>query len=407
MQTTTQALEPTIAPTNAVSGATERRWDVLVVGAGPAGSVAARQLARLGLSVLLVDKARFPRRKVCGCCVGSAAVELLARIGLPEILPALAAQPIRQLCLAAAGRTAPLALDGGVAVSRDALDATLVGAAVDSGVQFQSGAAAQLAGRIDGAWRVELTSAGNRSTIVADAVVAADGIHGGFLSRQTTFRRQPARGSRIGAGAVLAKSPAFYGPGAIYMAVGNGGYVGFVRLEDGRLNVAAALDRPAVTAAGKPAIVARSIVEQAGFPWPEELSFAAWHGTPPLTGRPPCIADRRLFVIGDAAGYIEPFTGEGMTWGILSACEVAPLVVESLNGDPASAARTWENLHRRVLGRRMTICRILSSMLRRHWAVSAAVATLARWPRLAAPFVRYIGRYSDQQENRPVISESK
>ena len=200
-----------------------------------------------------------------------------------------------------------------------------------------------LAGRIDRAWRVELTSPGDRSTIIADAVVAADGIHGGFLSRQADCRRRPARGSRIGAGAVLAESPAFYEPGVIYMAVGNGGYVGFVRLEDGRLNVAAALDRPAVAAAGKPAVVVRSIVEQAGFPWPEELSFAAWHGTPPLTGRPQRIADHRLFVVGDAAGYIEPFTGEGMTWGILSACEVAPLVVESLEVDPAAAARKWGN----------------------------------------------------------------
>ncbi len=395
MKTTILPCEPTNAPinaaTNASSSASERRWDILVVGAGPAGSVAARQLARLGLSVLLVDKAQFPRRKVCGCCVGSAAVELLAQIGLPETLRSLAAEPIRLLCLAAAGRSASLAVDGGAAVSRHALDAALAGAAVDAGVRFQADAAAKLAGRFDGGWRIELTSAGDRSTIVADAIVAADGIHGGFLARLPDCRRQPAHGSRIGAGAVIANSPAFYAPGAIYMAVGDGGYVGLVRLEDGRLNVAAALDRPMIAAAGKPAIVVRSIVEQAGFPWPDELATAAWHGTPPLTGHPRRIADHRLFVIGDAAGYIEPFTGEGMTWGILSACEVAPLVVESLRGDPATAARKWEQLHRRLLGQRMAVCRTVASMLRRPWAVSASIAALARWPRLASPLVQYIG----------------
>jgi len=379
-------------PTNALTDTTQRRWDVLVVGAGPAGSVAARQLARLGLSVLLVDKAQFPRRKVCGCCVGSAAVELLARIGLADILPSLAAQPIRRLCLAAAGRCAPLALDGGVAVSRDALDAALARAAVDAGVEFQSGTTAQLADWVNGSWRVDLTCADNRATIVAKAVVAADGIQGGFLSRHQNCRRQPARGSRIGAGAVLATSPAFYELGAIYMAIGNGGYVGFVRLGDGRLNVAAAFDRPIVVAAGRPAIAARAIVDQAGFPWPEELTSAVWQGTPPLTGRPRHLADRRLFVVGDAAGYIEPFTGEGMTWGILSACELTPLVAESLAGDPLTAARKWDKLHRRLLGRRMMICRMLGSMLRRRWAVSAAIGVLARWPGLATPLVRYIGR---------------
>ncbi len=221
---------------------TRRHWDVLVVGAGPAGSITARQLARYGLSVLLVDKARFPRRKVCGCCVGAAAVAMLERIGLRDVLPSLGAQPIRQLCLGAAGYKVPLSLDGGMAVSRDALDSALVDGAVEAGVCFQDGAAARLAGPADESWRIELSRAGSRTEIVADAVVAADGIYGGFLARESDCRRRTS-GSRIGAGAMLHDSPDFFQPGTIYMAIGDGGYVGFVRLEDGSLNVAAALDK--------------------------------------------------------------------------------------------------------------------------------------------------------------------
>ena len=56
-------------------------FDALVIGAGPAGAVAARELARRGASVLLVDKSRFPRPKVCGCCVNGAAVGTLKRHG--------------------------------------------------------------------------------------------------------------------------------------------------------------------------------------------------------------------------------------------------------------------------------------------------------------------------------------
>ena len=61
-------------------------WDALVIGAGPAGSVAARELARRGCRVLLVDKATFPRPKVCGCCVNGAAIRALERLGLGHVL---------------------------------------------------------------------------------------------------------------------------------------------------------------------------------------------------------------------------------------------------------------------------------------------------------------------------------
>ena len=57
-------------------------WDVVVVGAGPAGSMAALEIARRGPSVLLVDKARFPRYRVCGCCLNGRALSLLGSAGL-------------------------------------------------------------------------------------------------------------------------------------------------------------------------------------------------------------------------------------------------------------------------------------------------------------------------------------
>ncbi len=60
--------------------------DVVVVGAGVAGSVTAREVARLGRKVVLLDKAHFPRLKVCGSCVNGAAVATLDRLGLGKVL---------------------------------------------------------------------------------------------------------------------------------------------------------------------------------------------------------------------------------------------------------------------------------------------------------------------------------
>ena len=65
----TISLEKTVFPTLDFAGAVDQLWDVVVVGAGPTGSLAARQLARAGADVLLVDRLSFPRWKVCGCCL--------------------------------------------------------------------------------------------------------------------------------------------------------------------------------------------------------------------------------------------------------------------------------------------------------------------------------------------------
>ena len=61
-------------------------WDAVVIGAGPAGAVCAHELARLGVSVLLVDKNVYPRWKVCGGCLTALGMETLWKIGLQSIL---------------------------------------------------------------------------------------------------------------------------------------------------------------------------------------------------------------------------------------------------------------------------------------------------------------------------------
>src|SRR5262245_35379706 len=182
-------------------------WDAVVVGAGPAGSVTARELARRGLRVLLVDKATFPRPKVCGCCLNRATLAALAAVGLGHVPGRCGAVPLTGVKLAAGKLSADVRLPGGVAVSREAFDAALVEEAVAAGVTFRPGVT----------WRAGSTSA---SITILAAGLAAN-------------TAPPARGSRIGAGVVVPESlaPGFFAPGTIYMATGRGGYVGLVRLE--------------------------------------------------------------------------------------------------------------------------------------------------------------------------------
>src|SRR6478609_11073841 len=65
--------------------ATRKTWDVIVIGAGPAGSLAARQLALAGLQTLLVDAKQFPREKVCGGYLNSRSLEALGQAGLAHL----------------------------------------------------------------------------------------------------------------------------------------------------------------------------------------------------------------------------------------------------------------------------------------------------------------------------------
>jgi menaquinone-9 beta-reductase len=372
--------------------ASRRNWDVIVVGAGPAGAVAARQLARLGRSVLLVDKAAFPRYKVCGCCLNATAAAMLERIGLGHLLRDLRAQPIDQLALASADRIISLPLfNGGFSISREALDAALVQEAISSGVEFIDGIQARLSGETGDGRCVQLSSGADTVQVAAKIVIAADGLRGSLLAPCPEFHRIAAPDSLVGIGTTLAAAPPSFRAGTIYMAVAPGGYVGQVRLEDGRLDVAAAVDRRLLAAASGPAQAAKQIVEAAGFLWPGELSALKWHGTSPLTRRIANVAGRRLFVIGDAGAYVEPFTGEGMAWAMLSACAVAPIACEAVeHGSPQRLAARWEALHRQLLGKRMLVCRGISRLLRSPRVSHAAIAALDRFPWLAAPLVRYL-----------------
>ena len=133
---TLRAGTTSIPPTLSRQQVSARHWDVLVVGAGPAGATVAWQLAQRQVSVLLVDKASFPRWKVCGCCLNGAALTALAAIGLGDLPQRLGAARLHHMHLAVGTVTASLDLPDGVSLSREALDAGLIQAAIDAGVAF-------------------------------------------------------------------------------------------------------------------------------------------------------------------------------------------------------------------------------------------------------------------------------
>jgi len=378
----------TVAPTVTLAEAAARPWQVIVVGAGPAGALAARELARRDRAVLLVDRAAFPRGKVCGCCLNVRALTTLAGIGLGELAAQHRAVRLRQVLIAAPRCRAQLPLPGGAVLSRQAFDAALVRAAIAAGAAFLPQTRAGPGPAIAGGRQVTLIQDGTPVTVSAPLVLAADGLGGQFLAGAGDCPARPARYSRIGAGVIAADAPDFFVAGSVFMACGLGGYVGLARLEDGRLDVAAAFDRPAVRQAGGPGAAAVCILREAGLPAVPGLADLPWRGTPALTRRPAHLAGERILVLGDAAGYVEPFTGEGIAWALASAVALAPLAARAALCWDGSIGPSWTALHRRAVAGRQGTCRVLAAVLRHPPLARLVIRLLSHWPALAAPLVR-------------------
>lgn len=367
-----------------------RPWDAVVIGAGPAGATAARELARSGISVLLVEKSTFPRPKVCGCCLNMSAIGTLARAGLGDLPERLGARPIKCVEIHLRSGAASLPLPGGVSVSREAFDAALAGEAVAAGATFLSHTRAAVDPATGDQRTVELQSGRDKVSVDTKVVLAADGLAGTSLSRLPGFETAVHRESHFGAGVIVDDASGYERDGAIYMACGKGGYVGAVVLEDGRLNLAAALDRSYTRGGMSVGELAAEILESSRMPLPRGVADQPWRGTPPLTRRRRRLATQRIFVLGDAAGYVEPFTGEGMAWGLASAVAIAPLAREAAESYHPGLADRWERLYRTMIGRRQRVCRTVSALLRRPWMARGALSLLAPMPWLVAPWVRSV-----------------
>ena len=367
------------------------RYDLVVIGAGPAGSVTAYLGATKGLGVLLLDKAAFPRYKVCGCCLNARALQKLEQLGLDGLQEQLGARSLTRLHVHAPGRRASFDLSGGVSVSRLRFDAALAARAAQAGARFVDGTTATM-GSLDGASRrVDLRlSDGTLGQVRAGVVVVADGLYGTALRGHGELAGRVARNSRMGAGALVDHVPRGYEDAAVVLACGRGGYVGTVRVEQGQFDVAAALDRDYLRSAGGPALAVAGLLDENGLPPIPALSESHWRGTPALTRRRSTIAGERFVVLGDAAGYVEPFTGEGIAWAIDDASEACEWIRVACRAWDASLARAWTRRHGALVRRRQRSCRVVAAVLRRPRLARTLVGICGRTPALAGSLVRHL-----------------
>lgn len=380
----------------------DESWDVVVVGAGPAGSLAAREVRRRShnrAAVLLVDKANFPRRKVCGCFLNGSAIATLQLAGLASILDETGAVDINTLDVGAGGATASIPLHSGRGLSRESLDTRLADEAASAGVCVRLQTKATLAattGDSDSGETVrlsltDLSDAGHASIeIQSKSLVVADGLSGQLLRQHPQFRCEVEESSLVGGGTHRESLPSDYQPGSIYMAVSEHGYVGALGLENGKLDIACAFSATALKAAG-PGKLAQEICKASGLAMIPDMEQLKWQGTPTLSRKPNRIAFGRIFLAGDSAGYVEPFTGEGMSWALASGSAVADYALEATTRYRPSIADAWQREYAEMFRAKKRLCRWLTRGLRNPLLSKTGITALRYFPSLARPVVKRLG----------------
>jgi geranylgeranyl reductase family protein len=296
--------------------------DVIVVGAGPGGSTAARECAERGLSVLLADKAEFPRDKPCGGGVNVRAARLLPFDLAPVIDHTAYGIEINLRRLSGVRRRSPQPLT--YLTDRRRFDALLVERAVERGVALRQRAPIQAVSLLRDRVVVRLGS----ETLEARVLVAADGANGrtARLAGVVTGHR---RGIAMEARAPLSTGAASRWEQVLGVNLGcvPGGF-GWIFPKGDHFNVG--VGGWAHEAAG----LRLRLRELAAFYGLRASGLTKIAAHPMLVRRAsgPLVSGR-MMLVGDAAGLVDPLTGEGIHSAIASGRLAAAHIAQHLRGD--------------------------------------------------------------------------
>jgi menaquinone-9 beta-reductase len=371
-------------------------YDVIICGAGPAGSLTAIVLARAGAKVLMLDRARFPRDKLCGDTVNPGAAALLLRHGLDRALEG--ALPVDGMVVTGEGG---LRVEGrygqgviGFAIARRDLDSRLLDAAVRSGSDIDQGVLVDSA-KVDSsssarvAGVVVKNGAKRFTTIGARVVVAADGRHS-RIARGLRLSWHPAAPRRWAVGGYFEQVDGLTTCGEMHIRGDR--YVGVAPLPDDLTNACAvSADRAALrnpeallldSLRGDRMLKERFAVARLVAPAVCVGPLAVECAVPGLNG---------LLLAGDAAGFIDPMTGDGLRFAFRGAELAAAAALDALEHGWNDAHVRLGAARRREFRSKWRVNRALRSIVSSPAAVRVADRGASLAPFVIRQLIRYAG----------------
>ena len=381
--------------------------EAVVVGAGPSGSPTALLLDRRGHGVILVDRARFPRDKACGEGVMPPGVAALRRMGLYERVLATGARPLRGVTYQHP-RAEPMVRvpfpippgggpAGGLGVRRTSFDAVLVDA-----VREEAHATVREGERVTGLIRDASARATGVNTtageIKARIVVAADGLHSQVRAWMALGVRSNAR-PRYGLAGHWKVDTRDRDAVTVTLAGSHEWYEAPVSPDLLLVSILTDRSDPPMTARNYAAAARRSVpavrdAELVSGP----LGAAYFHQ------RVRAVADGRVFLVGDASGYDDPTTGDGIAIGMLVAERLAEHASDFLHGrisDDAAASRYAAD-HEALVRERRRLTQLALFLARSPILSRRAIVRAGRDPRALGKLVAINCGYQTFRELTPL-----
>jgi geranylgeranyl reductase family protein len=322
-------------------------YDVIVIGAGPAGSTCARECAKRGLRTLLLDRMSFPRSKPCG---GALSAQALARLDFP-----LPSDIIEQECFTIrvhyGSMTAEVRSDQRISamVSRDRFDRFLVDKATEQGVGFRQ--KEKVVGVVDGAETVRVTT--ETGEYQGRYVVAADGANS--ITARMIRPALPRSGIMTALVASVPVANREENTLEMYFGIAPRGY-GWVFPHQGCSSVGI------MGLASELSDAQKCLAE---FARSRNLGLTEARGhTIPLGGIRRTLTSQRILLAGDAGGFADPFHGEGMGNAIFSGILAARAIAEH-GSDPKACMSWYKRKCENLLTRHLRVALRMSLLLER------------------------------------------
>lgn len=328
---------------------------VIVIGAGPAGAVAALVLARAGIDVALIEQHRFPRDKVCGECLSAVGIDVLTRLGLSSLI--LAHHPAvlkRSVIFISDGRTVELPMRKPMwGISRRAMDTTLLHAARAAGVRvIQPARCEQIEPGSPCRLRVRMLHNNDIDTMEARHVIVADG-------KAALMPQPPPPSGDLGLKAHFSRIDAPTDAIELFGVAGH--YGGAAPIEDELWNIAFSVPAARLKQHGRNLdLLFRDIVsENRGLAdqMTQAVRVSEW-----LTSPLPRFGVKQhwpegIIPVGNAAAAMEPIGGEGMGLAIRSAELAAAAVLQAIQHDSDVNTPRLARSYRRLWTVRRAACR--------------------------------------------------